>query len=74
MTLIAASGLGAVVLILFALACPLMMIFMMRGHGGHGGGRHGHGEHSQKSLDELKTERNELNEEIGRRAEQTVAR
>ena len=72
MTLIAASGLGAVVLILFALACPLMMIFMMRGHGGHGGG-HGHGEHSQKSLDELKAERDELNEEIVR-AEQTVAR
>jgi hypothetical protein len=30
--------------ILLVLACPLMMIFMMRGmgHGGHGDGPHGH--------------------------------
>jgi len=45
---------SAVLLFLLILACPLMMIFMMRGHGGHGGhdqtagansqsdGEHGH--------------------------------
>jgi DUF2933 family protein len=76
MTLIAVSGLGALVPIVFALACPLMMIFMMRGHGhgAHGHGAHGHAGHSRKSLEELKAERDELNEEIGHRAEQTVAR
>ena len=35
-----------------ALACPLMMVFMMRGHGGHGGhgggGHGGGGEHAHE--------------------------
>jgi len=48
--------------VLLVLACPLMMVFMMRGMRGGGGG------HSAKSLDELKAERDQLNEEIGRRA------
>jgi hypothetical protein len=47
--------------VLLVLACPLMMVFMMRGMRGGGG-------HSAKSLDELKAERDQLNEEIGRRA------
>ncbi|MEV0173175.1 DUF2933 domain-containing protein [Streptomyces sp. NPDC050803] len=43
---VGALALGVPVATLFfgaiALACPLMMIFMMRGmHGGGGGGRHG---------------------------------
>lgn len=54
-------------------ACPLMMIFMMRGHG-HGG----HAQvdpkptREQMSLDELKRERDELNTLIGDRAERVV--
>lgn len=34
---------------LILLLCPVMHIFMHRGHGGHGGhgGHHGHGAHSQ---------------------------
>ena len=77
--LLAASGLASLLTVLIVLACPLMMIFMMRGmHGGHGAaGRHGgasdaHPDHSQKTLDELKHERDLLNEEIGQRAEETV--
>jgi hypothetical protein len=74
MTLLAASGLAALLPILLLVACPLMMILMMRGmHGGHGG----HSEADPKprermSLDELKHARDELNEEIGDRAEQIV--
>lgn len=34
-------------LFLLILACPLMMIFMMRGHRGHGHGGHAHGDHGQ---------------------------
>jgi hypothetical protein len=57
---------------LIFIACPLMMVFMMRG-------MHGHGSRAQAdpkpqrermSLDELKHERDELNELIGDRAEQ----
>lgn len=83
MSLIASSGLGALLSLLVVLACPLMMVFMMRGmHGGHGHaghGGHGHGE-AQKpprdgmSLDELKRERDELNDLIMDRAEQETAR
>jgi Protein of unknown function (DUF2933) len=54
-------------------ACPLMMFFMMRGHG-HGG--HAQADpkppRAQMSLDELKRERDELNTLIGDRAEQVV--
>jgi hypothetical protein len=57
---------------MLVLACPLMMILMMRG-------MHGHGRNAQAdpqlprdtmSLDELKQERDKLNELIGERAEQ----
>lgn len=64
MALLAASGLAGLLPLLLVLACPLLMLFMMRGHG--------HGDHSRKSIDELKAERDELNDEIGRRAERTV--
>lgn len=75
MTLIAASGLAGLLTLLLVLACPLMMIFMMRGmHGGHGHGHaHGHAEptsREQMSMEELEQARDELNDEIGRRAEQ----
>ncbi len=68
MGLLAATGFGALVPILIALACPLVMILMMRG------GKHGH-HHSdvprgEMTLEELKRERDRLNEEIGQRAEQ----
>lgn len=44
MTLLAANALASFLPVLLLLACPLMMIFMMRGmHGGHGHGRAGHG-------------------------------
>jgi len=75
MTLIAASGLAGLLPFLLVIACPLMMIFMMRGM--HGGRGHGHGptqpkSREQMSMDELKRERDELNAEIGDRAEQLV--
>ncbi len=45
MTPIAASALAGLLPVLLILACPLMMIFMMRGmHGGRGHG-HGHAGH-----------------------------
>lgn len=70
---IAATGFTVLIPILFALACPLLMIFMMKGmHGGHG---HAHGHagpksREQMSMEELKQARDELNDEIGHRAEQ----
>ena len=77
--LLAISGLASLLPLVLVLACPLMMIFMMRGmHGGGGGGRghaagcHGGGEGQPKSLDDLKHERDQLNEEIARRAEESV--
>lgn len=86
MSILASSGLGGFVWLLFVLACPLMMIFMMRGmHGGHGHGGHGPAGHhadepaettpprAMMSLDELKRERDELNALIGDRAEEAVA-
>jgi hypothetical protein len=83
MSTLAASGLGGFGWLLFALACPLMMIFMMRGmHGGHGHGHAGHGAPAEPaetprpretmSIDELKRERDELNALIGERAEEAV--
>jgi len=64
--------LGTLLFLLILLACPLMMVWMMRGHGGrasHGGG------HSQmhvatdgtsgtNSLDELRRRRAQLDAEI----------
>ena len=69
--------------LLLVLACPLMMIFMMRGHGhgGHGqsegrtghGGCHGaHGGHNghadqRASIDELRRQRDQLDQQIAER-------
>ena len=63
---------GQYLFFLLILACPLMMVFMMRG--GHG---HGHGGHAQahgtngaqepSSLDELRRRRGELDQEIATR-------
>ena len=55
------------------LACPVMMIWMMRGHGhghGHGAGDHGQGHHngySAASIDELRRQRDELDRAIAER-------
>jgi hypothetical protein len=60
-------------LLLLVLACPLMMLFMMRGGHGHGGGHHGHAsggdEHQAPapSTDELRHRRYELDREIAER-------
>jgi hypothetical protein len=75
MTLIAASGPATLIPIVFALACPLMMILMIRGHGhGHGGHAHRADEMSRgpMTLEELERRRDELNEEIAERAEQAL--
>ena len=67
---------------LLILACPLMMVFMMRGghgHGGHGHGAHGNGgqgghahmgaddDGDPASVDDLKRRREELDREISLR-------
>jgi hypothetical protein len=72
MTILAAAGFGGLAALLIVLACPLMMIFMMRGM--HGGGQSKDGRRAQddKTLEELKAERDALNEEIGQRAERHV--
>jgi hypothetical protein len=74
MTLLAASGLAAFLPLILILACPLMMIFMMRGMHGHGGNAQAEPKprREQMSLDELKQERDELNGLSGDRAEQIV--
>ena len=70
-------------LALILLACPLMMIFMMRGHGhgashderaGHSGhvgcGHGGHNGHAQEepvSVENLRRQRDELDREIAER-------
>jgi Protein of unknown function (DUF2933) len=75
MTVLAASGIASLLPFLLVIACPLMMVFMMKGmHSGHG---HGHAQAEPKSrkqmnMDELKQARDELNDEIGQRAEQAV--
>jgi hypothetical protein len=69
---------GNYLFLLLILACPLMMIWMMRGmHGGKAGNDHeqghaagcgrGHGD-PNASLDELRREREELDREIEARA------
>lgn len=64
--------------LLLVLACPLMMIFMMRGHG-HGreaGNQAGHtgcgrgGDHAQATVDELRRDRDELDRRIAEREAQ----
>jgi hypothetical protein len=53
---------------LLVLACPLMMVFMMRGGHGHGGHAHGSsGAQEPSSLDELHRRRDELDQEIAAR-------
>jgi hypothetical protein len=67
---------------LLILACPLMMIFMMRGghghgaHGGHGGpgsrtesanSSHDGCEHDERSIDELKRQRADIDRTIAER-------
>ena len=58
-------------LLLLLLACPLMMWLMMRGGHGHGG--HGHGGQGpdvgigSTSIDDLRRQRDELDEEIAAR-------
>jgi hypothetical protein len=67
MSVLAALGIAGFLPLLFILVCPLMMIFMMRGmHGGRGR----QAPREQMTLAELKHTRDELNEEIGQRAEQ----
>ena len=73
MTLLAASGFAALIPLLLVLACPLMMIFMMRGmhgHSGHAPDHDGYHSRDRMTLDELKRERDMLNEQIADRAEQ----
>ena len=60
--------------LLLILACPLMMVLMMRGghgHGGHGHGGHSHGSHDQASepvsIEDLRYRRDELDREIAAR-------
>ena len=58
--------------IALVLVCPLMMIWMMRGHGGHAshiGGRHDHGDASSelRSAAELRRQRDELDRLIEER-------
>ncbi|HLY95344.1 MAG TPA: DUF2933 domain-containing protein [Gaiellaceae bacterium] len=55
-------------------ACPLAMIFMMRGMHGQGGKQQAEPKlpREEMSIDQLKHERDELNELIGARAEQIV--
>lgn len=73
MTLIAASAFAGLLPLLLVLACPLMMIFMMKGmHSGHGHGQAEPKTREQMSMEELKQARDELNDEIGQRAEQAV--
>jgi hypothetical protein len=68
--MLAATGIASALPFILVLACPLMMVFMMRGMHGHGGHRaDGPKPREQMSLDELKRERDELNDEIGKRAE-----
>ena len=69
---------GNYLFLLLLLACPLMMIWMMRGgHGGHGAGGHagsssyGHcrpkAQDADPSLDELRAQRDELDQLIEER-------
>ena len=51
---------------LVILACPLMMMFIMRGGHGHGGHAHGSSQ-EPSSLEELRRRRSELDDEIAAR-------
>lgn len=52
---------------LLVLACPLMMVFMMRGGHGHGHAHGSSGAQEPSSLDELHRRRDELDQEIAAR-------
>lgn len=52
---------------LLILACPLMMLFMMRGHGHGGHGAHAGHEPAADSLEDLKRRRSALDDEIASR-------
>ena len=57
---------GQYLFLLLVLACPLMMLFMMRG--GHGGHAHGSGgAREPSSLNELRRRRDDLDGEIAAR-------
>lgn len=53
---------------LLVLVCPLMMIFMMKGHGGHGNSHQNHDSHQSKEMDtklsKLELENEKLRKEI----------
>lgn len=71
--ILASIGSGFPLILLLLLACPLMMVFMMRGMHGHGGrAQAAPKSREHMNMDELKHARDELNEEIGNRAEQIV--
>jgi hypothetical protein len=74
--MVAASAFAGLLPLLIVLACPLMMIFMMRGMHGHGSDGAGREEQAlrTRTLEELKHERDLLNEEIGSRVEQGEGR
>jgi hypothetical protein len=57
-------------IIAFVLACPLMMVLMMRGGHGHSHGAHGHGDGeaaTARTAAELRRERDELERLIRKR-------
>jgi hypothetical protein len=61
---------GQYLFFLLILACPLLMMFMMRGGHGHGGHAHTHGSPGvaeSSSLDELRGRRDDLDREIAAR-------
>ena len=55
---------GSYLFFLLILACPLMMMFMMRGGHGHGGHAHNAGVSGPSSLEELRRRRDELDAQI----------
>ena len=74
---------GSLLLLLLVLACPLMMVLMMRvGHGGHGHAMDdaGHGRMragvgeaaAERSLDELRALRAELDSEIAQLEDEEI--
>ena len=65
-----ATGFATFIPVLLVLACPLMMVWMMRGMHGHGGRSPADSTpRGQMSLEELTSERDVLNEEIDKRTE-----
>ena len=59
---------GQYLFLVLILACPVMMMFMMRGGHGHGGhGAHTGHEPATNSLDDLKRRRSTLDDEIASR-------